>query len=368
MNTNESNDRRAFLTGKALREKAQRLGDQLADSIIGNTTKPAPDARDTLRLTARAMACDFAIIMNAGEHRAIWEASKCLDTLEQHEQQMSVYRSDSEISILNQSAYENPCEVEPELFRLLQMANELSEETDGAFDLTSDPLIQLWRTCRDESRLPTDQEIEARLQQVGMRHVAFDEPSRKISFKQPRLSLNLGAIGKGYALDRMTEELENLGNHDFLLHGGRSSLITRGVNNDGGWPVGIGNPLFTDRRLGTLLLKNQALATSGSNIQHFRIGDRRYGHILDPRTGWPIETVLSVTALAPSAAMADALSTAFYVMGIERTQEYCSRHPEYGAIIIPKTTNDRRVSPQVFGVDPSQIYWDQSQIITPESV
>ena len=88
-----------------------------------------------------------------------------------------------------------------------------------------------------------------------------------------------------------------------------------------GWPVGIGNPLFTEKRLGTLLLCDQAMATSGSNIQFFRHEGKRYGHILDPRTGWPVDGMLSVTVLAPSAALADALSTAFFVMGVEKARQ-----------------------------------------------
>ncbi|MEM7317013.1 MAG: FAD:protein FMN transferase, partial [Planctomycetota bacterium] len=231
---------------------------------------------------------------------------------------------------------------------------------------TSDPLIRLWRTCRDEMRLPTQEEIEEQLSRVGMRHVELDSAANTIKFQREGLSLNLGAIGKGHALDCMTTQLEEQDNRDFLLHGGRSSIIARGQNTEGGWPVGVGNPLFTDRRLGTILLKDQALATSGSNIQYFRIGDRRFGHILDPRTGWPTEEVLSVTVLAPTAAVADALSTAFYVMGVEETRHYCAKHPDCSAIVIPKPGTDRRVSPQVFGIDASQIYWDAEQIMLPE--
>lgn len=367
MNKSEHDpDRRDFLTGKSIQQSVRAVGDQIADTLIGNTSRPAPDAGDILRLTARAMACDFAVMMNAGEHRAIWEASKCLDSLEQLEQQMSVYRADSEISRLNETAFASPVKIDEGLFQLLHSASKLSVETNGAFDLTSDPLIRLWRTCRDEMRVPDPSELQERLEQVGMQFVRLDKSAGTVKFDRQGLSLNLGAIGKGHALDCMTRKLVEQGSSDFLLHGGRSSVIAQGENCQGGWPVGIGNPLFTDRRLGTIVLKNQSLATSGSNIQHFRIGDQRYGHILDPRTGWPTEQVLSVTVVAPTAAAADALSTAFYVMGIEETQEYCDNHPDCGAIVIPKPSNDRRVRPHVFGVEPGQIYWDAEQIVVPD--
>jgi len=125
-------------------------------------------------------------------------------------------------------------------------------------------------------------------------------------------------------------------------------MIARGDHyGQGGWPVGIRNPLFTDRRFATLLLRDGSMSTSGSNIQYFRHAGRRYGHILDPRTGWPAEQVLSVTVLAPNAAEADSLSTAFYVMGLENTLQWCDNHPEIGVLIVPKPVGCRRLEPVV---------------------
>ena len=282
---------------------------------------------------------------------------------------------------LNREACTAPQSVEPQLFGLLRLAKELSEQTDNAFDLTTEPLIQLWRDCRAAVRVPTQDEIDGRLAMVGMNHVTLDSEHETLSLSQTGTSINLGAIGKGYALDRMASWLsekasetttvntneDNNPNGDFLLHGGQSSLLARGSHTGcNGWPVGIGNPLFTDRRLGTIVLQDQALATSGSNIQYYRVGDRRYGHILDPRTGWPVDGTLSVTAIADTAAKADALSTAFYVMESEQIAAFCQSHPDVGAILIPLPKGDRRVQPSVFGIDPQQVYWNSEQIRTPE--
>ena len=364
----ESAHRRDFLKGKALHDQIRGAGDSIADSLIGHTSAAAPDSRDTLRLTQRAMACDFSVIMNAGEHEAIWSASGALDLVADLEQQLSVYRDDSEVSRLNATACASPQVVEARLFALLKLAQSIAHQTDRAFDLTTDPLIRLWRECRAAVRVPSQAEIEARRADVGMHLVQLDDSERKLTLGRPGASINLGAIGKGYALDRIVEHLHGPNgtqNDDFLLHGGQSSLLAHGTHTGcDGWPVGIGNPLFTQKRLGTIVLKNQAMATSGSNIQYFRVGDRRFGHILDPRTGWPIEGTLSVTVVADTAAKADALSTAFYVMGANKIAEYCSRHPEVGAIVIPLPTGDRRVEPMIFGMDPQQIYWESDQIRT----
>jgi thiamine biosynthesis lipoprotein len=176
------------------------------------------------------------------------------------------------------------------------------------------------------------------------------------------MRIDLGAIGKGYALDRAAEVLASSGCEAWAIHGGHSSILARGDHNQtGGWPIGMGNPLFTQRRLGTVLMRNQAMSTSGSNIQFYRHGGRRFGHILDPRTGWPVEGPLSVTVFAPNAALADALSTAFYVIGEEGARAYCDRSSDVGVVVIPFPQNDRRVSPVKIGHVP-EIFWDDEQV------
>lgn len=362
MASDSQSHRRDLLTGKALRAASNDASN--ADSPIGHLNQPAPESRDTLRLTARAMACDFSIIMNAGEHQAIWQASTALDLVGLLEAQLSVYRDDSEVSKLNKTAGEASVVIESQLFELLQLSKQLAQQTRGAFDLTTDPLIRLWRQCRADIRVPTEKELVAAMADVGMEHINLDVETKSIEFATPDSSINLGAIGKGFALDRVADELAEQGSHDYLLHGGHSSLYAKGEHTHlGGWPVGIGNPLFTQRRLGTILLRNQAMGTSGSNIQYFRVGERRYGHILDPRTGWPAEGHLSVTVIAPTATEADALSTAFYVMAPEEVIEYCTANPHLGAIMIPFPQRDRRVQPIMIGVDPNQVYWDADQVL-----
>jgi len=163
-------------------------------------------------------------------------------------------------------------------------------------------------------------------------------------------------------MDKMDECPE-----DYLLHGGHSSLVARGSHEgQGGWPVGIGNPLFTKKRLGTVLLRNQAMSTSGSNIQFFRHDGRRYGHILDPRTAMPVEGMLSVTVFAESAAIADALSTAFFVLGVENAQKCCDNLPNVGAILVPYPERGARVTPTIIGVPEDQIFWDDDQVTLDE--
>ena len=140
------------------------------------------------------------------------------------------------------------------------------------------------------------------------------------------MSVHFNSIGKGYALDRMAELLDAGRVGDYLLHGGKSSVLARGDQPgrpaDSGWTIGLRHPLRPAERLAEFCLRDQALSTSGSGTQFFIRRGRRYGHILDPRTGQPAEGIFSATVIAPTAAEADALSTAFYVMGPEETAAY----------------------------------------------
>ena len=173
------------------------------------------------------------------------------------------------------------------------------------------------------------------------------------------MRLNLGSIGKGYAVDRAVEHLLAAGVSDFLVHGGQSSVAARGsavgplkiaAASDqppaartarSPWKIGVKDPLRDERRLGQVELNDRALGTSGAQFQSFRHRGRRYGHILDPRTGWPADGMLSVTVLAPTAAEADALSTAFYVMGPEAAMSYCRHRPAIAAILFASTASNR---------------------------
>ena len=139
-----------------------------------------------------------------------------------------------------------------------------------------------------------------------------------IAFRQAGMSINFNSMGKGYALDRMAELLAANDVGDFLLQGGKSSVLARGDqpgSSETGWLVGVRHPLRPDERMAELVLHDQALSTSGAGTQFFIRRGQRYGHILDPRTGRPAEGLYSATVIAPTAAEAEGLSTAFYVMG-----------------------------------------------------
>ncbi|HXY36895.1 MAG TPA: FAD:protein FMN transferase, partial [Planctomycetaceae bacterium] len=339
-------NRRDFLSGRALRGQLERSAEAFTSALLDeHTERMIPEAGPTLRLQTRAMACEFGVVMNPGPPRHVMLASDALDMIHALEAQMTVYRAESELSQLNRRAASEAVVIEEQLFRLLLQARDISLETSGAFDPTSGPLIALWRRCRAEGRIPSEAEIQEKLAIVGINHVQFEPHTSSLRFDRSGVELNLGAIGKGHAVDRAAAFLVQEGLESWLFHGGYSSVLARGGHAEqNGWPVGLRNPLLPHERLGTVLLSNQALSTSGSNVQYFRHEGQRYGHILDPRTGWPPSHLLSVTVIAPSAAAADALSTAFFVAGVENSLRYCDNHPQIGAIFVRPPERGRTLS------------------------
>jgi FAD:protein FMN transferase len=347
-----ASNRRDFLTGRSVRTVIENAGRQFADEII-RTDRPSRGP--TLMLRTTAMACDFDVMVNPdGPATQLEAASTALGLVHELEQQFSVYRDDSELSQLNRRAAHEPATVEAALFDLLERARSISEQTDGAFDPASGALIQLWKRCRNEDRIPTSDEIERSLAICGISNVTFNAGKREISFNRPGIEFNLGAIGKGYAVEQAGECLMTNGVSNWLVHGGRSSIRAAGIHaGHDGWPVGLQNPLVPDKPFATILLKNAALATSGTAVQWFRHQGRRFGHILDVRTGWPVETLLSVSVIASDSALADALSTAFFVLGVEKSLQCCDNLPNsVGVIFFPLPKHGQTLEPILHNVSP----------------
>lgn len=356
--------RRDFLSGKSALKQVEHAGEVIG-GYVDIENRPIPSASETTRLATKAMACEFSVITNPGEIETVWHSSSALDRIHELEAQLSVYRTDSEVSRLNQTAFQAPQPVEPNLFQLLRQSVSIWRETHGAFNPCGGPLIRHWRACRQEVRLPTEDELESVLAKCRPDHVVFDdEKTTTIRFETAETEFDLGGIGKGYALDRASELLHDHEIHDYIFQGGQSSVLAKG-NHTGldGWPIGIIHPNFPQQRLGTLMLRDRGFSASGSGIQYFRHAGKRYGHILDPRTGWPAEGMLFTAVLAPSAALADAFSTAFFVLGLEKTLEICDNSKDLQVIMIPALTRGRRLRVVSFGISEEEFFVESSDAV-----
>lgn len=364
---------------------------------MSNRLRPTPGPLTVFRHTAMACDFEVALNESQDEYGAD-AALDALDEVDRVEDALSVFRSTSAVSRLNLLGAEMGVRVDDELWSWIETSMRLGEETEGAFDIASAPLWRVWGFANRDGEFPREEDRQRALELSGQRHLRLDPFARSIAFDEPGVELNFGAIGKGIALDLATAKLEDRGVYNFLIQGGKSGAVARGgrigdyspslfaeptrdeededpefdeesgIRRRGakvdsgaaldallpdalrpdaallaeaelraaptGWTIGVAHPLFPKQRIGELWLRDRALGTSGSTYQFFRAGGKRYSHIIDPRTGFPTTGVLSTTVLAPTASEADALSTAFFVLGPEKSEEYCRRRPDISALLV----------------------------------
>ena len=315
--------------------------------------EPRPPAEFALvRVSRRAMATTFEVAIPTGRADAIFAAEAALDLIDDLEDQLTVYRDLSEVCRLNAAAAERPVEVESHLFDLLARCAGWTCETDGAFDIATGALIKAWGFYRRAGRVPTPRERAEAMAKTGTRHVILNPESRSVKYRVPGLEINLGAVGKGYALDRAAELLrQEWGIESALLHAGGSSVFAIGCppGEPRGWPIALTHPWDAARPLGTLFVCDAGLGTSAATFQYFEYNGRKLGHLLDPRTGWPAEGCATVSVIAPTAAEADAMSTAAFVLGAAGAEQLARTKPHLAGVVLeegnPTTT---RLSPPSF--------------------
>ncbi len=288
-----------------------------------------PDAQS--EATTELFAMNTYITMAAYGRDAETVLSDAEDKLIELEQLWSVTDPDSDIYVVNHSDGQ-PVAVSKETEKLLSFALQMAEETDGALEPTIYPVLTAWGFTTEENRVPSDAEITELLKNVGYERIRLRDATVQLD---SGMMLDLGSVGKGYAGDLVAQVLKEHGIASALLDlGGNIQAV--GTKPDGSpWRLGLRDP-FSDGTLGVLEISNRAVVTSGAYERYF-IGEDgiRYGHIIDPATGYPAESGLaSVTVIAEEGRLCDALSTSLYVMGVERAIEYWRQHQDFEMILI----------------------------------
>jgi FAD:protein FMN transferase len=277
----------------------------------------ASNAEPLVRLATRAMNTRFELVL-WGRDKAYLTAvgEEALREIEALNQQLSFYRDDSDIRELNVAAAHRPIAVEPRLFRLLKRAKTLHSVTSGAFDITIGPLLQAWGFTGDGGRVPTDEELAAARERCGIDLVELDPEPQTVRYLREGVLIDLGAFGKGYAIERACNILREAELGGALLHGGTSTVQALGTQPDGQpWRIALQHPTDPEQHLATVELQDQALSVSAGHGKTFTHDGREYGHVLDPRTGEPVQGALLAAVRTSSAADSDALSTALLVLG-----------------------------------------------------
>jgi FAD:protein FMN transferase len=274
---------------------------------------------DALRLesSAVAMGSAYSVAVYGDDRTRMEEAvDAAFEEVRRLDQMLSNYKPESELSEINRFAAERPVTVTPEMFGLLAACVEYSRLSEGAFDITVGPLMKVWGFYKGTGKLPHRAEILGALDRVGYGNILLDASNRTVRFRRPGVELDPGGIGKGYAVDRMIEVLKQYGIRTALVSASGSSIYGLGAPpGEKGWRVQIRDPKDETKSVAEVFLKDESMSTSGNYEKFFRAEGRVYSHIMDPRTGWPAQGVLSVSAVAPRTLDTEAWTKPLFVNG-----------------------------------------------------
>jgi thiamine biosynthesis lipoprotein len=244
---------------------------------------------------------------------------------------MSHYKPESQLSKINQHAADEPVVVDKELFDLIKLSTHYSEITEGAFDITYASVGYLYNYPMHIR--PTEEQIKAALPAVNWRNMKFDDVHHSVFFEHKGMRIDLGGIGKGYAVDRGIEILQKRGiQHAVVTAGGDSRII--GDHMGRAWLVAIRHPDDPNKVVTRIPLSDAAMSTSGDYERYFDENGVRYHHIIDPRTGHSASKVRSATIIGPTATQTDGMSKTAFVLGAEKALEIINRMPEYDAVFV----------------------------------
>jgi thiamine biosynthesis lipoprotein len=284
----------------------------------------------TLRLesTIDAMGSTYSIAVY-GEDRNRMEAAvdAAFEEVRRLDRMLSNYRPSSELSAVNRDSSRQAVKVPPELFGLLAACMDYSRASEGAFDITVGPLMKVWGFYKGTGRLPHRAEVRTALAKVGYRHIQLDAIGGTVRFDAPGVELDPGGIGKGYAVDRMVTILKDYGIRVGLVSAAGSSIFGLGAPpGEKGWRVQIRDPKDAAKSVAEVYLKDESMSTSGNYEKFFRAEGKIYSHIMDPRTGYPAEGMLSVSVVAPRTLDSEAWTKPIYVNG----RTWAARHKPEG--------------------------------------
>lgn len=317
---------------------------------IDDNEQPQGFYDDMHRFAHGAMWTSFEIYIPSDVDATLArQASReAFDELDRLEHELSRFVENSDISRIKNLHANDPLVIGIETFECLQISDRLFKDTNGAFDITVGTLINCWLDTEKGLRIPgpTEQELKIAMSKCGMDLVILDEEYLTVELKADAVQLDLGGIGKGYALDRMAKMLKEWGVKAALIHGGGSTyLAIDSPPGKKGWPLSFNQPNNQDKNLARIALVNSSLSASGL---------QKRPHILNPRTGGIIKARRAAWAVAPDASTADALSTAFVVMELEEIEQYCSEHEGSLAMIARENPTQKDIFDKVSKYGPWQ--------------
>jgi len=281
------------------------------------------------------MGCtfEFTVVDSEGTGKG-WELiQESISEVKRIENLISEWSDTTQVGRLNTHAGISPVKVSPEVYGLITRSMAVSELTQGAFDITFSGAGKLWKFDPEDPVIPDSARIREALKTVGYKKIRLMDSSL-VYLEEPGMRIGFGAIGKGYSAERVKQMMLENGITGGVINAS-GDLTAWGKRGDGtAWKVGIADPDDPSRVLLWLPVENSAVATSGNYEKYVMIDGRRYGHIIDPRTGYPVSGVKSVTVISPNAELSDAIATAVFVMGVETGLDFIEQLPDVHCIII----------------------------------
>ena len=296
-----------------------------------------PPAAHLVERSHQTMGTDVQVtVSTVDEARAGTAIAAVFREFDRLDAMMSVWRDGSDVLRINAAAGGHPVAVSPETREVLRIAREVSDETAGTFDVTFGALSGLWKfdyQDKDDS-VPDPREIAARLPLINYRDVVIDDGAGTVGLRRKGMRINLGGIGKGYAVDRAVDIMRRSGLRDFMIQAG-GDMYVAGRRGDRPWRLGIRDPRGpADRIFAALDLTDGTFSTSGDYERFFMKDGRRYHHIIDLRTGQPARLSRSVTLVTDRAVIADALAKGVFILGPDAGMALIERTPGIQGVIV----------------------------------
>ncbi len=290
-----------------------------------------------------AMATTFSLHLYVhSQVEADTDADLVFEEVDRIEDLLSNYRPSSELSRINEDAFASRVTADPETFEFLKTCLFWSAQSDGAFDVTVGKLMKAWGFFKAKGRIPSDEELLQLRAAVGWQKVQLNSADRTVRFLSPGVELDPGGIGKGYAVERAIAILRTQHVQAALLSAGSSTIHALGAPpGEPGWKVRLPTLGEAPRTLSSIILRDTSLSTANCTEKNFTHQGHLYCHIMDPRTLRPVEGVVQVTVIAPSATDSDALSNVLFVLGAQKGSAVLRTHLQDSALVIASDAHSR---------------------------
>ena len=281
------------------------------------------------------MGSPFAITVIHEDNEKAWEGIRAAEKeIDRIEKLISSWQESSQTSAINRAAGKEAVKVDAELFQLISRAQKVSQLSGGAFDISYASMDRIWKFDGSMNELPSPQAIENSVAHIDYEKVLLDPNKQTVFLQEEGMKIGFGAIGKGYAANRAKSILQEMGINSGMVNAG-GDLIAWGTEEDGSpWKIALADPTKEKQVLAWLEVDNKAVVTSGDYERFVELEGKRYAHIIDPRSGWPVQGLKSVSIICPDAEIADALATTVFVLGKEKGLELVEKLRGIECIII----------------------------------